>query len=365
MESSLRKERKEWIDIAKGIGIWFVVLGHCFVKDTYIHNWIFSFHMPFFFLLSGYCFNPDKYQRPVEVIKARFRALMIPYFVFVVVGVIVSLIIPQWRTQFEFGQVLKDIYQGYPSLSHITSIWYLLSLFIITVVYYIAYYITTKINKKLILYIFIALSGFFGYLITIVKKILDKLSTGKAATGKSGFKMPGDRLPLTIDASMTALVFFALGTIVLYIFVEKRKHKISDFVILILINVIFGSILNTRVNIHGCTYGNVLFFYIAAITGSMAFFSLSIWLQGKQGKVVKILKSVFAFYGKNSLFMFAMQSLLINLYFLVVNIATGNEYVIFETLPTHLAIIGFFVIIILLPVIFYLYRKIKHLFVPN
>ena len=42
-----------WVDIYKGLGIVFVVLGHVFY-DNYIGQWIYSFHMPMFFILYGY-----------------------------------------------------------------------------------------------------------------------------------------------------------------------------------------------------------------------------------------------------------------------------------------------------------------------
>ncbi|QFJ56312.1 acyltransferase family protein (plasmid) [Pseudobutyrivibrio xylanivorans] len=66
------KERLEWIDVARGIGILLVVLGHCFTtvvrKDNmiagYMYNAIYYFHMPFMFFISGIAFNIsiDKYK---------------------------------------------------------------------------------------------------------------------------------------------------------------------------------------------------------------------------------------------------------------------------------------------------------------
>lgn len=39
------KDRIRWIDILKGVGIFFVIMGHTF-KDNSIYYWIYSFHMP-------------------------------------------------------------------------------------------------------------------------------------------------------------------------------------------------------------------------------------------------------------------------------------------------------------------------------
>lgn len=47
------KKRLEWVDIAKGIAVILMVVGHE-VKNQSIIALIFSFHMPLFFILSGY-----------------------------------------------------------------------------------------------------------------------------------------------------------------------------------------------------------------------------------------------------------------------------------------------------------------------
>ena len=47
-------KRIEWLDIAKGITIILMVLGHSSIPKP-ISNWIWSFHMPLFFFASGIC----------------------------------------------------------------------------------------------------------------------------------------------------------------------------------------------------------------------------------------------------------------------------------------------------------------------
>lgn len=49
-------KRIEYLDYAKGIGIILVVLGHILIKGN-IKIYIYSFHMPLFFIISGYLFN--------------------------------------------------------------------------------------------------------------------------------------------------------------------------------------------------------------------------------------------------------------------------------------------------------------------
>lgn len=50
------KLREEYMDVAKGIAILTVIMGHC-IHDCVIKKLIFSFHMPIFFLISGYFFH--------------------------------------------------------------------------------------------------------------------------------------------------------------------------------------------------------------------------------------------------------------------------------------------------------------------
>ena len=48
------KERVEYIDVARGIAMLLVILGHCNqTVDCTLNRFILSFHMPLFFFLSG------------------------------------------------------------------------------------------------------------------------------------------------------------------------------------------------------------------------------------------------------------------------------------------------------------------------
>lgn len=54
------KSRIEYIDIAKGIGILLMVIGHM-VSIFPIRQFIFQFHMPMFLIFSGFLFNDKKW----------------------------------------------------------------------------------------------------------------------------------------------------------------------------------------------------------------------------------------------------------------------------------------------------------------
>ncbi len=71
------KERDRLIDVVKGIGILLVVLGH--IIEGSVRDFIYLFHMPLFFYLSGSTISLSK--NKYDVVK-RMRSLLIPYFFF-------------------------------------------------------------------------------------------------------------------------------------------------------------------------------------------------------------------------------------------------------------------------------------------
>ena len=69
-------KRNTVIDITKAIGILLVILGHCGAMPY--RHFIFTFHMPLFFILSGYFFKSKDIKTSM---KSDLQHLMIPYFV--------------------------------------------------------------------------------------------------------------------------------------------------------------------------------------------------------------------------------------------------------------------------------------------
>ena len=78
----MNNNRYKYIDIAKGIGIFLVVFGHV-THNIALREYIWSFHMPLFFFISGYLFNPTEGLK--THIKKRIKSIIIPYIIFYVV----------------------------------------------------------------------------------------------------------------------------------------------------------------------------------------------------------------------------------------------------------------------------------------
>lgn len=80
-------KRENWVDIAKGIGIILVVMGHaCCPKLP--HGIIYSFHMPLFFFLSGLFISRQCENDFLTYLRKNFRSLMLPYFYFNLISII-------------------------------------------------------------------------------------------------------------------------------------------------------------------------------------------------------------------------------------------------------------------------------------
>ena len=90
------KQRINWIDWAKVFAIYLVVLGHLLSKtgrEGYIFNFIYSFHMPFFFFISGYLFN-IKENNFRSFLKGSVLSLLAPYVLLNLIGNF--FLIPTW-----------------------------------------------------------------------------------------------------------------------------------------------------------------------------------------------------------------------------------------------------------------------------
>lgn len=72
---NIKKERDLSLDLMKGIGIIAMIIGHL---TGFGRQFIFSFHMPLFFIIAGFLFRP---QNLASATKKDFHRLIIPYFI--------------------------------------------------------------------------------------------------------------------------------------------------------------------------------------------------------------------------------------------------------------------------------------------
>lgn len=128
--------RLEKIDSVKGLGILLVVLGHTKNIPEALHFFIYSFHMPLFFIVSGVFFSLDKSAGSgLGYIKKKFIRLIIPAWV---LGAICSIpfllmLILNYGIDLEgFSNRLLGTMTGYPFADGnfmSTPLWFLFALF--------------------------------------------------------------------------------------------------------------------------------------------------------------------------------------------------------------------------------------------
>jgi acyltransferase len=83
--------RLYWLDIAKGIAILLMVIGHTTIPSV-LSSFIWAFHMPLFFIASGWTTNWQKADF-IGFTKRKFRTLLLPFFIysFIVLMIQISL----------------------------------------------------------------------------------------------------------------------------------------------------------------------------------------------------------------------------------------------------------------------------------
>tara|TARA_B110000908_G_scaffold149064_1_gene182066 strand:+ start:2014 stop:4185 length:2172 start_codon:yes stop_codon:yes gene_type:complete len=88
--------RYNWIDWVKALGIILVVVGHCPGIGEGLRNWIYSFHMPLFFVISGFLLSKKNvHQSWKEFYSNRLSKLLYGYLLFGVIGVAAFIVLSQ------------------------------------------------------------------------------------------------------------------------------------------------------------------------------------------------------------------------------------------------------------------------------
>lgn len=128
------KNRIEWLDIAKGIGIVLVVLGHIYTNNI-VYNWFYSFHMPLFFFVSGYVY---KKKRLLDDLIRRVQTILVPYFSFGILELTYwQFIERRFRTSnLSFGEAIIGLLCGqYETLDFNVHLWFLPCFFVSVILY--------------------------------------------------------------------------------------------------------------------------------------------------------------------------------------------------------------------------------------
>ena len=123
--------RIQWVDTAKGIGLLCVILGH--LNVPYLATWIYTFHMPLFFFLSGVVFSGRKYNFRDFLVR-KITSLIVPYFTLGGGILLVHCLI--CTIEGAPGTVYLDMLKNFIIQKHFWTVWFLACLFLVEILYY-------------------------------------------------------------------------------------------------------------------------------------------------------------------------------------------------------------------------------------
>ena len=123
------RERQNFFDVLKGIGIVYVFLGHELLYGSLGFSTIFLFHMPLFFLVSGYFFDADSIDCARALLRRFLRNLLAPSLVFLAIAAVNAAFWGELVSADHAVNVdrLKSFLRGQPYL--LGSLWFVVCVF--------------------------------------------------------------------------------------------------------------------------------------------------------------------------------------------------------------------------------------------
>lgn len=292
------KDRLDFLDICKGLGILLVILGHIYEPNSRVGIWIYSFHMPLFLIVSGILLN---YKNTVgknikSVIISRIQGLLVPYLIFEFIAIVIYLLVKETLTLTTLRYTVIDSLIVYYCRAGAT--WFLPCLFIAELLFIIMKKVIK--NDKLLI-----CSSLIIYLIPFV------------------FTTDNHYINL-IYKSFDALGFIVFGYYG-YERINSTDMKVKNMVFILFISIVLSQI-NGAVALNGMEFGNCLFYSIDAILGSMFIIFISKKIDNKYLKYI----------GKNTLIILCTH-LIIQRYF--IDVLTGkNRYFYLDGLAIFIVV---------------------------
>ena len=291
----MKSKRLEYIDIARGIAIILIVLGHTITYSQncrIIYKIIYSFHVALFFIISGYTYKIKKEESFLIFFKRKFTRIMVPYYIWAFIFIIPFYIfgsstcdaIGASYSMFSLKKIIFNVFYANGNLFALkqnSALWFLTSLFSMEIIYYNI--LKKSDNNKNLTFIFLILE-FFVAIIT--------------------YKFMKFIFPLGINTSLHFGIFYHIG------YLMKKKNLMDSvtfnnvlFLILITIMGIFAALLNYRiVSAIDYAYGNL---YLAIFSG--IFLSISVLIFSKKIKRSKLLEYI----GKNTMGILIFHKLIV------------------------------------------------------
>ncbi|MCD8381959.1 MAG: acyltransferase family protein [Clostridiales bacterium] len=270
-----REERLAWMDVAKGIGIFLVVYAHA---NSPYFEYIYLFHMPLFFFLSGFLYN-SKGSFWSFLIK-KIKSLYIPFVGWNIIVIVIRLIPRFFRGEMtgqlilyylkRFGKILLTIdWEG----DYLGASWFLGALFLVSLVYRLLDCCVRegKYKRSFITLFFIT-------------------------AGLASFYL---ELPYRLNRTIILGMFYAVGCAIRIHWKELESCFClvgagASFILLVWIGT------TTRVNMGANEYNNVLLFLLAACLGTYLTVCVSEMVCNLSHPLAQRIERLLAWWGRRS-----------------------------------------------------------------
>lgn len=290
--------RLHYVDYTKGLAIILMLFGHTMAKVNNVYTWIYSFHMPVFFIICGFLMFKKECQTEQAkaaikgVVRRRLYTAGIPYYIFgIILAIFYTFLNIVANEPLSFGnKVFKLLtFQG------IDSLWFL-------PVYVFADIIMMNIGNwniaggkgrlAVAVLSFITVSLLGRYMIVWYFDIIYKILLG--------------------------ICFIEIG-ILISKFAIIDKIPIWGNCILMIIGYYLAQV-NGPVEMAASNIGNPAIYFLCAAAISVAIISLFKNVEGKQIKILNVVE----IYGRNSIVLLCTNNLLIEVIRLIDYKITGN-----------------------------------------
>lgn len=312
--------RVEHIDLLRAVGIIFMIMGHLSIGGAKMDHIIHSFHMPLFFIISGYFYKKGDWKRQT-IHKA--KTILIPYLVFGLFHYAFWILLNYSKTD-NLLRPLQCLLYDCTSLDMpiAGALWFLPCLFFSEVIFIL-------IDR---------LGGGADYLLVGAISIL-----GNYWTSIFDF-----RLPLALDTAFVGLGLFCIGHLLRKIEIIKKLDRIGLFWTVLMTGVNIVLVMkNGYVNMRIGTYGCIPLFWINAVLSTLILWKYSklVWSMLSSSIYGKGMCNYFCRVGKNSMIYLAFNQLAIFIATLIIIIVGWRNFAFFTRIEKYVLLLFTMIII--------------------
>lgn len=343
----MAKERKYYFDMAKGIGIILVVMGHLEYISIPLRLFIASFHMPMFFIISGMlmCMTGEENKPVRKTVRGKLVRMAIPYLAFSILYLIIEIGYGHLTGTWDFWTWIQDLWLSV-CLYGISVLWFLPAMFFGFMMFYL---IRRRFSHRVTIAIVVVLTAVM-YGMTFALEYMKAAFVFNLLVSELYY-------PLSmIVRSFIAMTYLAVGYYTYYVihrpypFLEKIKKLPGILGVLVsallLIAVAYLSQINGAVDIHFLIFGNPLLYIFNSLAGSGA---IILFCRVIEPYAASIPCRILRYYGENSLIVMATH---INSYILYCSIIVAMHAVKYVTRAKNYIFCALILVIVFVSEIF-------------